>query len=971
MCSSTVALSVRAARARPASGLGYDRSSAGSAMAQATGPKLTKYDILEPLSTGGMGDVYLAEDTTLRRKVAVKVLSQEWAQDPERFQRFQREARVLATLNHPNIVTIYSVEEDEGVHFLTMELVEGETLAKIIPSVGLNLDRIFEIAVPLADALAAAHEQGIIHRDLKPGNIMVSRQGRLKILDFGLAKRQGVVPGEAQAAEPITQEGLMLGTVPYMSPEQLQGDEVDQRSDLFSLGVILFEMCTGRRPFEGRTWSDLASSILRDQPASVTTLNIYLPRHLGRIIRHCLEKDPKRRFQTALDLRNELEELRREVQSGELPVTRSDLSSIIIPRPRRETEKIVAVIASVLVVAVVLGLLWMRSGNRPPAEDVVASSSGATAPAALPPVAAETGPSTVGGAGTTAQTSPSPIGGTAAPLAAAAQVQPRRIVVLPMENLGPADHQYFAAGITEEITSRLSAVRALHVISGTTARNYQLSEKTVQQIGQELGVDYLLTGSVRWNTGSGESNRVRVTPQLIQVADDAHLWSQSYDRVLNDIFAVQSEIAEEVLRQLDIALIEPEQQVLASRPTQHLDAYQAYLRGMDYVNHRNPAEENLLQAADLLQRATELDPEFALAYAELSEVHSHLYHGYDRTDERLRFAREAADRVKQLAPDLPAAHRALGYYYYWGHGDYETALQEFAIASQALPNDSQLLEGIAYIRRRQGRFDDAVSEFRRAFELDPESGRLAMELAHTYTISRQYEQADQSYKRSISLSPNEPIPYQLKALNDLLWKGAVDEARATLEVMPRQELLSSLTAWFRLELLEGDFEAALARIQEAPQNVLLSSDAAVFPRSFLRARAYRVMGRPKEARQAYDQARLVMERIAQREPEDPRVRSVLGMTYAGLGRKEEAIREGLLAVRLTPCEEDAIRGWALKEQLAAIYATVGEANLALDVLDSLLAMPAEISVPLMRLDPMWQPLHDHPRFVALVESDQI
>ncbi|MEE8526888.1 MAG: serine/threonine-protein kinase, partial [Thermoanaerobaculia bacterium] len=254
-------------------------------MAKATGPKLTKYENLEPLSTGGMGEVYLAEDTTLRRKVAVKVLSPEWAQDAERFQRFQREARVLATLNHPNIVTIFSVEEEDGVHFHTMELVEGDTLAKIIPSVGLNLDRIFEIAVPLADALAAAHEQGIVHRDLKPGNIMINRQGRVKVLDFGLAKRQDGASGEARAAEPITQEGLLLGTVPYMAPEQLQGDSVDHRADLFSLGVILFEMCTGRRPFEGRTWSDLASSILRDQPASVTALNIYLPRHLGRIIR--------------------------------------------------------------------------------------------------------------------------------------------------------------------------------------------------------------------------------------------------------------------------------------------------------------------------------------------------------------------------------------------------------------------------------------------------------------------------------------------------------------------------------------------------------------------------------------------------------------------------------------------------------------------------------------------------------------
>ena len=282
-------------------------------MPDAVGPPLEKYKIDRQLSTGGMGTVYLAKDTTLHRQVAVKVLTPEWAGDPERFQRFQWEAQVLASLNHPNIVTIYSVEEENDVHFLTMELVEGKTLAELIPSVGLRLDRIFELAIPLADALNAAHQRGIIHRDLKPGNIMVGKDGRVKILDFGLAKQRDDMhfpedrsPGIDQ---PITRDGQMLGTVPYMSPEQVHGESVDHRTDIFSLGIILYEMATGHRPFQGRTWGDLASAILRDEPPSVTMLNLNLPRHLGRIIRHCLEKEPERRFQTALDLRNELEEL--------------------------------------------------------------------------------------------------------------------------------------------------------------------------------------------------------------------------------------------------------------------------------------------------------------------------------------------------------------------------------------------------------------------------------------------------------------------------------------------------------------------------------------------------------------------------------------------------------------------------------------------------------------------------------------
>ncbi len=918
--------------------LRYHRDGAEPAMADAIGLNLSKYKILKPLSTGGMGEVYLAEDTSLRRKVAIKVLTPEWAEDPERFRRFQREARVLATLNHPNIVTIYSVEEEDGVHFLTMELVEGETLAEIIPSVGLSLDRIFEIAVPLATALAVAHERGIVHRDLKPGNIMVGRDGRVKVLDFGLAKREHAADtagaGDGRSGEPITRAGLMMGTVPYMSPEQLQGDPVDHRTDIFSLGIILFEMSTGGRPFDGKSWSDLASAILRDQPPSVTTLNVLLPRHLGRIIRHCLEKDPRRRFQTALDLRNELEELANEVQSGELPVSRSDISSIIIQRPgrlpRRISERAVAIAAGVLVVAAVLLVVWLRFAAREPAPSAALS--------AAPP----------------------------APVVAA---ESERIVVLPLEHLGPAEHGYFTAGISEEITNRLSAVSALHVISRTTARNYDRAEKTAQQIGGELGVTHLLEGSVRWSPGADGQSRVRVTSQLVRVADDTQIWSESYDRVIDDIFVVQSEIAGEVIRQLDIALLEPEQEALASRSTRNLEAYQTFLRGMDYASRRDPNEENLLQAAQMFERAVELDPGFALAYAELSEVHSLIYHLIiDRTDERLVRAKAAADRALELVPGLPAGHRARGYYYYWGHGDFNAALEEFDLAARALPNDSQLLEGLAYIRRRQGRFAESIAEFRKALALDPQSSRVATELAHTYTTTRQYELADRTYDRSIALAPNEPIPYQLKALNTLLWKGSVAEAGATLEAMPGQEEFTSVMARFRQDVLAGDYRSALERIEASPLRVI-GTASGIFPRTLLRAQVHRLMGEDGDAELLYRGALLVLERFAKMRPGDPRVRSVLGLAYADFGRKEEAIREGRQAVELVPVTEDAIKGAAYLEHLAAIYTAVGEPAAACELLAELLAMPSDLSVPMLKLDPRWRSLAGHPGFEALLASD--
>ena len=1017
---STLALEKEAAFARSTESDGavrYHGGSAGFAMADAIGPNLTKYEILKPLSTGGMGQVYLAEDTTLRRKVAVKVLSPEWTEDPERFQRFQREARVLATLNHPNIVTIHSVEEEDGAHFLTMELVEGDTLAKLIPSVGFTLDRIFEIAVPLANALAAAHEQGIIHRDLKPGNIMVSKKGLVKVLDFGLAKREDGGAGsvdldrtegpptalrpdsgsaEALGPEPLTQQGLMLGTVPYMAPEQLHGEAVDARADIFSLGIILYEMSTGRRPFDGKTWSDLASSILRDQPPSVTSFNMYLPRHLGRIIRHCLEKDPDRRFQTVLDLRNELEELQREVQSGELPINRSDLSSVIVQRPAVHQDRAVAIGATAVVVAALLLLVWFRAGSRDPDPlPIVGGASGTefivpgvevppdAAPRAGsyfdPARAAPARPSSnfsganpaAGSSFRSADSRSAPGPGAVAPRAvldpAGEREESLRIAVLPMENLGPADQEYFAAGVTEEITSRLAAVRALHVISRTTARNYDRSDKSVQQIGKELGIDYLLTGSVRWSTDSAGQNRVRVTPRLVRVADDSQKWSDNYDRVLDDIFAVQSEIAGEVIGQLGIAILETEQKILVARPTEDFEAYQAYHRGMDYLTRHEATPENLVQAEAALKRATELDPTFALAFAELSEAHSQIYHSLvDRTDARVRMARVAADRALELDPQLAAGHRALGYYYYWGHGDYEAALREFAIAARALPNDSQLLEGLAYIRRRQGRLTEATDQLQRALELDPQSGRLAYALAHTYTVSRRYELADRTYDLAISLTPNEPTPYQRKALNFLLWRGSVEEARATLGIMPRQERLDSLMVWYRLELLSGDYQAALEHVESAPLT-LLGTESMVFPRSLLRAQLNALLGRAVDSELLFQGALVVMENLVKQRADDPRVRSALGLVYAGLGRHREAIREGRLAVRLTPVSEDTMKGWVFMEQLAAIYAACGEADSALDLLEELLGMPAEISASLLQLDPRWEPLREHPKFAALVD----
>ncbi len=329
------------------------------------GQTLGHYKIVEKLGAGGMGEVYRAEDSTLKRQVALKVLPPDLAASQERLERFQREAESLAALDHPNIVHIYTVEEADGTRFLTMQLVDGKRLSEVIPRGGMSLETIFELAIPLADALSAAHEKGVIHRDLKPGNIMVTDEGRVKVLDFGLAKlRPEVDSPEATAlpTEPLTEEGKILGTVPYMSPEQLEGKAVDARSDIFSLGVILYEMATGERPFKGGSSVSLISSIMKDTPREVDSLRAEVPHHLARIIRHCLDKQPQRRYQSALDVRNELEDLKTESTSGE--VWRK-----AAPTPPRR-RAIFWAAAAVLIAAVVGGLIFFFPGEPklPPPE---------------------------------------------------------------------------------------------------------------------------------------------------------------------------------------------------------------------------------------------------------------------------------------------------------------------------------------------------------------------------------------------------------------------------------------------------------------------------------------------------------------------------------------------------------------------------------------------------------------------------
>ena len=540
------------------------------------------------------------------------------------------------------------------------------------------------------------------------------------------------------------------------------------------------------------------------------------------------------------------------------------------------------------------------------------------------------------------------------------------IAVLPFVDMSPENDQgYFCDGMTEEIIDALARVDNLKVVARTSVFAFKDKHQDIRVIGNQLSVNKVLEGSIRKS-----GNRIRITVQLINVSDGFHLWSEKYDRELEDVFAIQDEIAQTIVNILKIKLVGDQAGVLVKRPTKNLDAYDYYLRGNHYL-FRVGGRKDLRLAVQMFEKATDLDHGFALAYARLGAAHTDFYWlHFDRREERLALAKTAIVKALELDPDLPEAHGALGAYYYEGEQDYDRALKEVAIAQESQPNNSELVAMRGFIQRRRGKWEQALSYLKQASELDPRVSLFAQEVGDTYGYMRDYQEAERYLDRAISLTPDWLPPYQSKAWLYLRWEGSPEKARTVLEQV--SEAMDSADPvifylWVLLDLYDGNYQAALERLSSTSSEAF-ESQFYFIPKAQLYAQIYGLLNQPKEEQAYYDSTQSLLEIKVQEQPEDARFHSALGIAFAGLGRKEEAIRAGKRSVDLMPISKDAWRGLFRVANLAHIYVMVGEHDAALDQIESLLSIPGELSVPLLRLDPAWAPLCDHPRYLALLEK---
>jgi serine/threonine protein kinase/Flp pilus assembly protein TadD len=860
------------------------------------------------LGAGAMAITYRARDTVLNSVVALKVIDRKVSKMPGVRSRFLREARAAAQIHHPNVARVSHYGEQDGECFYVMELVEGETLEARVRREGpVPLALALEIIEQTARALAAAEKCGVVHRDIKPSNIMLESDpsGSLIVKVIDYGIAKILDP-EAERGAEQTQTGF-IGTPAFASPEQFAPSEqtkIDTRSDIYSLGATFWYLLSGRVPFVGRTLQEVAAKQAEELPLDQLK-NTHVPARVVALLQSMLAVHPAKRPQTARELLSAIHGCYTKFSTE--------------ARSRRKRSIIVAAGAILVLGAIAIGAwLYQRAQSS-------------------------------------------------------AQIE-RSIAILPFENRSEDKaNAYFAEGIQDEILTRLCKIADLKVISRTSTQHYKSAPENLSEIGKQLGVAHILEGSVQ-RSGDG----VRVNVQLIKAANDSHLWADTFDRKLTDIFSVESEVAKAIAEQLRAKLTGQEEQVIAAKPTDNVEAYDAYLRGLAYTLKAGNTPAHALGAQKYLREAVRLDPKFAVAWALLSYIDARGYRTLtlQPTLALREETRQAAETALTLQPNLGEAVFAKGYYHYACLEDYDTAVRYFEQARQFLPNSGRIPQALAYVERRRGQWDRSESYFNEAERLDPRDVALLNEHATSYGFRRRFPEALRKLDQVLNIAPDDMNTLAFKA-NIAQAEGDLPRASALLAPLhPNADDSNAVETQVYQAILERQPAPVIPRLKE----ILAKPDPAlgyiIGELRFHLGWAQEVAGEHAAAQETWRQARSELEPFLKEQPENSILIANLALINMGLGDKATALALAERGMAMRPIEKDAVAGTARLDTLARVAAGTGEPDRAIAALQKLFSIPSAgmlaESVPLtpalLRLDPMFDPLRNDPRFQKLAAS---